>query len=171
MEINSGFYVRIAIALRPGLSCLGQKSSFQHWQRRRCSLPVQATSSELLGCIGVLLVFATLFFQTGGSAAFAQATSVIAQRLLAGTVVSSSGNPISAAILILQTNDGRIVARGESDISGNFRFPTGGYIIVANKKGFDTAAEPFVVRSRSGLPRVVLRMEADNGAAVPLVGG
>jgi hypothetical protein len=174
MEINPEFHVRIPIALQPGLSCLPEESTFLRWQRRLCSLRVVAMGTQLLGCIGVALVFTALSFQTGGSAAFAQATSVITRTLLAGTVVSSSGHPISAAILILQTSDGRIVAKGESDKGGHFQFagvPPGEYIIVANKKGFDTAAEPFVLRSRSRLPRLILQMEADSGAAVPPVGG
>jgi len=172
--VNSRFHIRIPITLRANLKCLWEKSIFRHRQRRPCSPPVQATCTEFLRSIGVALAFATLSLQTGGSAAFAQATSGITRGLLAGTVVSSSGHPISAAILILQTSDGRIVAKGESDISGHFRFagvPAGEYIIVANKEGFDTAAESFVLRSRSGLPRLVLQMEADNGATGPPVGG
>lgn len=174
MEINSVFHVRIPIALQPNLECLGEKSIFRHRQRRLCSPRFEDTSAELLGRIGVALVLVVLSLQSGGSAAFAQAISVITRSLIAGTVVSSSGHPISAAVLILQTSDGRIVAKGESDISGHFRFagvPAGEYIIVANKEGFDTAAESFVLRTRSGLPRLVLQMEADNGATGPPVGG
>jgi Carboxypeptidase regulatory-like domain len=174
MEMNSEFHVRIPIALQPVLSCLSKKGIFRQRQRRLGPLPVQARSTEFLRRIGVALVFATFPYQTGGSAAFAQATSVMTRSLLMGTVVSSSGHPISAAVLILQTSDGRIVAKGESDINGHFRFagvPTGEYIIVANKEGFDTAAESFVLRSRSGPPRLVLQMEADNGTAGPPVGG
>jgi Carboxypeptidase regulatory-like domain len=173
-KVNSKLHIRIPIGLQLNLKCLWEKSIFRHRQRRLCSPPVQATCTEFLRSIGVALAFATLSLQTGESAAFAQATSGITRSLLAGTVVSSSGHPISAAILILQTNDGRIVAKGESDVSGHFRFggvPAGEYIIVANKEGFDTAAESFVVRSRSGLPRLVLQMEADDGATGPPVGG
>ena len=171
--MNSEFHVRIPMALQPVLNCLRKKGIFRQRQRRPRPLPVQATSTDFLRRIGVALVFATFPYQTGGSA-FAQATSVISRSLLMGTVVSSSGHPISAAVLILQTSDGRIVAKGESDINGHFRFagvPAGEYIIVANKEGFDTAAESFVLRSRSGPPRLVLQMEADNGTAVPSVGG
>jgi Carboxypeptidase regulatory-like domain len=134
----------------------------------------QAANTLLLRRIGMSLVFAALLFQTGGWTAFAQATSVKNTSLLAGTVVSSSGHPISAAILVLQTIDGRIVAKAESDKNGDFRFAgvrSGEYIVVANKDGFSTAAESFVVRTRSGPPRLVLQMEADNGTAVPSVGG
>jgi hypothetical protein len=172
--VNSKFHIRIPIALQPNLNCLREKSICRHRQRRLCSAPVQATCTEFLRSIGVALAFATLSFQTGGSTVFAQATSGITCSLLAGTVVSSSGHPISAAILILQTSDGHIVAKGESDMSGHFRFagvPTGEYIIVANKEGFATEAESFVLRSRSGLPRLVLQMKADNGATGPPVGG
>jgi Carboxypeptidase regulatory-like domain len=174
MEMNSEFRVRIPMALQPALSRLGKKGIFRQRQQRLCSLRVQATSTKLLSRIGVALVLATLPFQTGGPAAFAQATSVMTMSLLTGTVVSSSGHPISGAILILQTSDGRIVAKGESDINGHFRFagvPTGEYIIVANKDGFDTVAESFVLRSHSGPPKLVLQMEADNGTAVPSVSG
>ena len=149
---------------------LGEKRFFGT-ARRLCS-PRFETEAELLS-FGVALVL-VVSFESGGSAAFAQAISVITRSLIAGTVVSSSGHPISAAVLILQTSDGRIVAKGESDISGHFRFagvPAGEYIIVANKEGFDTAAESFVLRTRSGLPRLVLQMEADNGATGPPVGG
>jgi hypothetical protein len=174
MEMNSEFRVRIPMALQPALSRLGKKGIFRQRQQRLCFLRVQATSTKLLSRIGVALVLATLPFQTGGPAAFAQATSVMTMSLLTGTVVSSSGHPISAAILVLQTSDGRIVAKGESDMNGHFRFagvPTGEYIIVANKEGFDTVAESFVLRSRSGPPKLVLQMEADNGTAGPPVGG
>jgi hypothetical protein len=120
-KVNSKLHIRIPIGLQLNLKCLWEKRIFRHRQRRLCSLPVQATCTEFLRSIGVALAFATLSLQTGELAAFAQATSGITRSLLAGTVVSSSGHPISAAILILQTNDGRIVAKGESDISGHFR--------------------------------------------------
>jgi hypothetical protein len=174
MEINSRFHVRIPIGLQTGLSRLEVESIVRHWQRRLCSPRFEDTGAELLGRIGVALVLIILSFQAGASAAFAQATLAITRGLLAGAVVSSSGHPISAAMLILQTIDGRVVAKGKSDTSGHFRFagvPTGEYIIVANKEGFDTAAESFVLRSRSGLSKLVIEMVADNGATGPPVGG
>jgi Carboxypeptidase regulatory-like domain len=174
MEIFSRFHVPISIAWQPSLRCLPEESTFRHRQWRLRSVCVVPMGIELSTRIGIVLAFATLSFQAGASAAFAQATLAITRGLLAGAVVSSSGHPISAAMLILQTIDGRVVAKGKSDTGGHFRFagvPTGEYIIVANKEGFDTAAESFVLRSRSGLSKLVIEMVADNGATGPPVGG
>lgn len=59
-----------------------------------------------------------------------------------GTVKDTLGRPVADVRLVLQTEDGHIVARVQSNQSGAFRFhnvPVGTYAVVANKKGFRTA--------------------------------
>jgi outer membrane receptor protein involved in Fe transport len=59
-----------------------------------------------------------------------------------GTVKDTLGRPVAGVHLLLQTEDGRILARTQSAQNGIFRFhnvPTGTYAVVANKNGFRTA--------------------------------
>jgi outer membrane receptor protein involved in Fe transport len=59
-----------------------------------------------------------------------------------GTVKDTLGRPLAGVQLVLQTEDGHILARARSGQSGAFRFhnvPAGTYAVVANKTGFKTA--------------------------------
>jgi hypothetical protein len=59
-----------------------------------------------------------------------------------GKISDALGRPVNGAVLILQREDGQIIARTKSQSSGHFEFPDirpGTYAIVANKSGFATA--------------------------------
>ncbi|MBV8054235.1 MAG: carboxypeptidase regulatory-like domain-containing protein, partial [Deltaproteobacteria bacterium] len=91
----------------------------------------------------------------------AAAASVVAQQV-SGTVIDALGRPVNGAELILQSQDGRIIARARSDRSGRFEFTDirpGTYAIVANKQGFATATSIETVTARGAKP-VNISMEA-----------
>jgi outer membrane receptor protein involved in Fe transport len=67
-----------------------------------------------------------------------------------GTVKDTLGRPVAGVQLLLQTEDGHILARTQSRQDGAFRFrnvPTGTYAVVANKTGFRTAVTIAAVTS------------------------
>jgi outer membrane receptor protein involved in Fe transport len=70
-----------------------------------------------------------------------------------GTVKDTLGRSVAGVRLVLQTEDGHILARTQSNQSGTFRFhnvPVGTYAVVANKKGFRTAVTIAAVTAAGG---------------------
>jgi hypothetical protein len=91
----------------------------------------------------------------------AAAASAVSQRV-SGTIIDGLGRPVNGAELILQSQDGRIIARAKSDHGGHFEFADirpGTYIIVANKQGFATATSIETVTAHGAKP-VDISMEA-----------
>ena len=85
-----------------------------------------------------------------------------ASQRVGGTINDALGRPVDRAELIIQTQDGHIIARARSDRSGHFEFAAirpGTYAIVANKTGFATATS-IVTVTTSGAKPVDISMEA-----------
>jgi Carboxypeptidase regulatory-like domain len=79
-----------------------------------------------------------------------------------GTIIDTLGRPVNGVELILQSQDGRIIARARSDSGGHFEFTDirpGIYAIVANKQGFATATSIETVTARGAKP-VNISMQA-----------
>ena len=85
-----------------------------------------------------------------------------ASQRVGGTINDALGRPVDRAELIIQTQDGHIIARAKSDRSGHFEFAAirpGTYAIVVNKTGFATATS-IVTVTTSGAKPVDISMEA-----------
>jgi outer membrane receptor protein involved in Fe transport len=94
-----------------------------------------------------------------------------ASQRIGGTINDALGRPVDRAELILQTQDGRIIARARSDRSGHFEFADirpGTYAIVANKQGFATATSIVTVTARGAKP-VDISMEAQTALNMQVV--
>jgi outer membrane receptor protein involved in Fe transport len=73
----------------------------------------------------------------------ARAAGGAARQTINGTVKDALGRPLAETELVLQTADGKIIARERSRQNGAFTFrsvPAGTYEIVAHKQGFRTGA-------------------------------
>jgi len=100
----------------------------------------------------------------------AAAASVVPQRV-SGTIIDALGRPVNGAELILQNQNGHIIARAKSDRSGRFEFTDirpGTYAIVANKQGFATATSIETVTA-SGARPVNISMEAQTALNMQVV--
>ena len=85
-----------------------------------------------------------------------------ASQLVSGTIIDALGRPVNGVELILQSQDGHIIARARSDRSGHFEFTDirpGIYAVVANKQGFATATSIETVTA-SGAKPMAISMEA-----------
>jgi len=94
----------------------------------------------------------------------------VSQRV-SGTIIDALGRPVNGAELILQSQDGRIIARARSDRSGHFEFADirpATYAIVANKQGFATAASVVTVTARGTKP-VHISMEAQTALNMQVI--
>jgi hypothetical protein len=90
---------------------------------------------------------------------------------VSGTVSDALGRPVNGALLILQREDGQIVARTKSQTSGHFEFTDirlGTYAIVANKSGFATATAIVTVTAGGAKP-VEISMEAQAALSMQVV--
>jgi hypothetical protein len=88
-----------------------------------------------------------------------------------GKISDALGRPVNGASLILQREDGQIIARTKSQASGRFEFPSirpGTYAIVANKSGFATATAIITV-SAGGAKPVEISMEAQAALSMQVV--
>lgn len=105
-------------------------------------------------CVGALL-------QSTSAVALTAENPPVGSSTVAGTVKGSAGRGLSGAQLRLETLDGQVVARTESDDSGHFLFQgvsPGRYTVVASKPDFQVAATDADVRD--GTPtHVTLTME------------
>jgi hypothetical protein len=100
----------------------------------------------------------------------AVAAGSVSQRV-SGTIADALGQPVNGAQLILQSQDGRIIARARSDRSGHFEFADirpGTYAIVANKQGFATATSIETVTARGAKP-VDISMEAQTALNMQVI--
>jgi outer membrane receptor protein involved in Fe transport len=73
-----------------------------------------------------------------------------ARQRVVGIVRDALGRPIDRVQLILQTQDGRFVARSRTDAAGRFQFRNvapGTYLVEVSKQGFKTAASIAAVTS------------------------
>jgi len=99
------------------------------------------------------------------------APSNSASQRVSGTINDALGRPVDRAELILQTQNGRIIAHARSDRSGHFEFADirpGTYAIVANKQGFATATSIVTVTARGAKP-VDISMEAQTALNMQVV--
>jgi outer membrane receptor protein involved in Fe transport len=82
---------------------------------------------------------------------------------ITGTTRDASGQPVSGAQIRVETPDGRVVARTESDASGHFATPPvapGAYTLVARKKGLQvTTAEAVVGAAEETTVALTLEVE------------
>jgi len=82
---------------------------------------------------------------------------------ITGTTRDASGQPVSGAQIRVETPDGRVVARAESDASGHFVTPPvapGTYTLVARKKGLQvTTAEAVVDAAEETTVALTLEVE------------
>src|SRR5579875_1081180 len=88
-----------------------------------------------------------------------------------GRVTDALGRPVSGAELVLQYEDGRIIARTRSGPNGLFEFAhvrPGTYAIVVNKPGFETATS-IVTVTPTGAKPVEIPMEAQTALNLRVV--
>jgi Carboxypeptidase regulatory-like domain len=100
----------------------------------------------------------------------AAAASAVSQRV-SGTIIDGLGRPVNGAELILQSQDGHIIARAKSDHGGHFEFADirpGTYIIVANKQGFATATSIETVTAHGAKP-VDISIEAQTALNMQVI--
>jgi outer membrane receptor protein involved in Fe transport len=91
-------------------------------------------------------------------------------RAITGTAKDSLGRPLDNVKLVLQTGEGRIIARAQSGQLGTFSFrkvPIGTYEVVANKSGFQTAvAVVAVTAERAANLEIALQSESALSLAI-----
>jgi outer membrane receptor protein involved in Fe transport len=95
------------------------------------------------------------------------AASSALQRV-SGRITDTLGRPVSGAELILQNQNGRIIAHAKSSRNGHFQFADirpGTYAVVANKPGFGTATSIVTVTARGAKP-VSISMEAQTALSM-----
>ena len=88
-----------------------------------------------------------------------------------GTTLDASGHPVSGAQVRVETPDGRVVARAESDAAGRFTTPAvppGTYTLVARKKGLQVATQDAVVGDAADTT-VALTLEAEQPENIVVV--
>ncbi len=91
--------------------------------------------------------------------------------VVTGTVKDALGRPLADTHLVLQTEDGHIVARARSGNNGNFEFrgvPNGSYALMANKNGFRKGATFVAVTSR-GAAKLDITLEAETALSLQVV--
>jgi len=94
----------------------------------------------------------------------ARAAGMSGRQNITGTVKDALGRPLADAELVLQTQDGGIIARTRSDQDGHFEFKSvapGSYAIAANKNGFRTGVGITAVTKGTAQPvEIALASEA-----------
>ena len=101
----------------------------------------------------------------------ARAAGTDGRHNVTGTVKDALGRPLADAHLVLQTEDGHIVARARSGKNGNFEFrdvPNGSYALVANKKGFRKGGV-FVAVTSQGARNLDVALQAETALSLQVV--
>ena len=109
----------------------------------------------------LLLAAALLHFATTPLRAAERAAP--GKHKITGTTLDASGRPVSGAQIRVETPDGRVVARADSDAAGRFTtppVPPGTYTLVARKKGLQVATQDAVVGEAADTT-VALTLEAE----------
>lgn len=94
-----------------------------------------------------------------------------ARQRVVGMVRDALGRPIDRAQLILQTRDGRFIARSRTDAAGRFQFRNvapGTYLVEVSKKGFKTAASIAAVTS-GGPATLDIALESQTALSLQVV--
>ena len=89
---------------------------------------------------------------------------------LAGTVADALGQPVPAAIVTLQSGDGRTVTEATTNDHGQFRLSesvAGTYALVTHRKGFKPATK-IVILPRSVGKHLEIVLESEEALTLPV---
>lgn len=101
----------------------------------------------------LIMAAMTLLVMTCVSNVVARAAGKDPLHIVTGTVKDALGRPLANAQLVLQRENGQILARARTGSRGSFEFrgvPSGTYALVANKSGFRTAVAIVAVTPSAG---------------------
>src|SRR5262245_15711303 len=97
---------------------------------------------------GTQLLLAAALLHVASSPLRAAERTAPGRHTITGTVNDAAGRPVAGAAIRVETPDGRVVARAESDASGHFvtaPVTPGTYTLVARKKGLQVTTAEAVV--------------------------
>jgi outer membrane receptor protein involved in Fe transport len=115
-------------------------------------------------------LFVSLIAAVASAAEKSGQTAENGRPTVSGAVNDALGRPIGGVVLILQTENGKILGRTTSDNRGRFRFrnvPPGRYSVVANRSGFRTGATMVTVTA-TGTQNLAIAMEAETALNLEL---
>jgi outer membrane receptor protein involved in Fe transport len=120
---------------------------------------------------GAQLLLAAALLHVASSPLRAAERTAPGRHTITGTVNDAAGRPVAGAAIRVETPDGRVVARAESDASGHFvtaPVTPGTYTLVARKKGLQVATAEAVVGGAAETT-IALTMEVEQPEDIVVV--